>query len=241
MNEQPATPPAKRQGKGCIFYGCLTVIVLVVVALVAVYFGVKSGVDNIVEQYTTTNSLSFAEVQLSEEEATAVQERVDEFIENLEQGEPAEPLALTGDEINALFAYDPDMSAWKERIRVSIEGDQIQGQISIPLSVFPWPIKREDRYLNGEAVLQPQLSNGKFDVKFESVTIKGEKLPQEFIAELNKQDVSQQISQEPENQELFSKFSSIRVEDGKLILVPKNLKQAESSAGGGNNESLIKE
>ena len=86
----------------------------------------------------------------STEQIQATQERWRDFKQKARAGQPAE-IELTADDLNILIAanWDPD---WKTF--VSIEGNQLRLQSSLPLGEF---FGRSGYYFNGDTAIQ---SNG---------------------------------------------------------------------------------
>ena len=71
------------------------------------------------------------------EQRQVLKDRVEAFRKAVEAGTPTEPLVLTSDDLNALIEENPDL---KGKIYVKIEGDEVKGQVSIPLDKLDvWP------------------------------------------------------------------------------------------------------
>ena len=72
-------------------------------------------------------------VRLSRPEIDQLQQRIDKYRQAVRQGKPTEPLKFTADELNALIATDPDLKPLKEKLYVTLSGNQIEGQLSVPM------------------------------------------------------------------------------------------------------------
>src|SRR5262245_10020696 len=119
--------PVKRR-RGCLFYGCLTSCILVLVVLT----GLILGYLKILNSFTDKNPTTLPTVDMSEADKQQVRQRVDAFRNDVRSAHQTQPLALTGNEINALIETDPNLKALKGKVYVAIEGDQVKGQVSVP-------------------------------------------------------------------------------------------------------------
>ena len=226
MSNEPV-PAQKPKGRGCFFYGCLTLVILILVVGIGVFLAARYGLNKLaafVEQYTETAPMAMAAVQMQPAEYEQLDKRVTAFAEALNGQKATPPLVLTGDEINALIASNP---AWKElkgKVHVAIEGDQIKGQVSIPMDDFarlPVMSRLKGRYLNGSAALKVSFDNGTLFVTMQSLEVKGRSPPDEFMSSLRAQNLAQNMHQDPKNAEVLGKIEGIEVKDGKITVKAK--------------------
>jgi hypothetical protein len=210
------TNQSNPKGRGCFFYGCIVSLVLLVLLLIAAgtatFFGYRA-LKNIAVQYTDTTPMPLPKAQMPQAEVERLQARFNTFNEAVKAGKPVPPLRLTGNEINALINHSPGMAQVKDRVHVSIEGDQVKGQVSIPLDSF-WMPGLKGRYLNGAGVFKVSLQNGVLDVRAESLEVKGKRLPETFMAELRKHNLAQDATKGAETAAAIQKLESIEVKDG---------------------------
>jgi hypothetical protein len=187
-------PP--QRGRGCLFYGCITLVVLSVLAAVGLFFAVRflSGVlQKTIDQYTAAAPAQLPPLNVPAAERRQIIDRVEDFRRLVET--PAGPndagvltdeqrtLELTADEINVLLDDERDL---KGRARVAINGDKLQGEISIPLDELPL---MGGRYLNGRATIVPSAVNGRLQVRLTDVEVKGQPLPKEIQDALDQENV----------------------------------------------------
>src|ERR1700733_13344210 len=105
------SPPIKRR-RGCFFYGCLTSSILMLVVLAGLmlgYLAIRNG-------FTDTKPMPLPEVKMSATEMDQVRHRVDTFRDEIRSGHSPTPLSLTGDELNALIATDPNLQPLKGKL-----------------------------------------------------------------------------------------------------------------------------
>ena len=175
MNGQPPKPR-----RGCLFYGCITGVVLLlclaVGGLIAVHYA-KKALTGLVNTYTDTKPMMLPTVQMSPADLDKLKKRFADFEEAVKAQRPTQPLVLTADEINALIASDPDQKALKDKVYVSFDGDRVKGEMSVPLKDLGWKIVR-DRYLNGNATFNVSLRNGTFFVSPQTIEVKGKPVPE---------------------------------------------------------------
>src|SRR5687767_15491322 len=96
------TQPKKR---GCFFYGCIALIVTVLVVAVAsvlVFRWGKGKIENVVAEYTDPAPVQIEKGDASPAKLRAIQTRIDAFRNGLASGQPQE-LSLTADELNTLL------------------------------------------------------------------------------------------------------------------------------------------
>ena len=215
FEELRPAPPARRHG--CWFYGCITAAVLLVVAVVAAVLVVRSVFNGLVQEavkYSDPAPMPLPLVELPPEQSKELHERIDAFRKALDAGEPAGPLVLTTDEVNALIAENP---AFKGKVHVSLEKGLVRGRVSWPLEGFGLSALA-GRYLNGVAVLKVSLENGVLIVTIDQLEVKGRPLPESFLASLRKENMAKDAYRNPENAELLRKLDRLTIEDGRVVV-----------------------
>lgn len=197
--------PRKR---GCFFYGCLTLVLLLV--LVGAAVGILLYISL---QVTSEAPRPLPEFQLRPGQEEEVRRRVAEFER---AGRAAGPvsLELTADDLNALITGD---DWWRGKAHARIEGDRIIFDLALPLEKVPFV---SDRYLNGSVAVQVRLRNGRLKLDAESGEVGGEPLRRDLL------DAAARLLETNLNQELrrarFLEFlreaRSLEVRDGKVII-----------------------
>ena len=213
MSNPPATPPNK--GRGCFFYGCLTCIVLLLLFCLLAFFAVRF-VKNQVNQYTDAQPTPMPVVEMADPEFKELETRVKTFGEAMDQGKPVEPLVLSELEINALLVKSGKAGELANYVHVSLEGDQVKGQVSIPLAKLSRFAK--DRYLNGEATFNVSLENGVLIVTAREVRVKGKPLPESFMGAIRQENLAKEAYKDAKNAEALRTVESLKVQDGRVII-----------------------
>ncbi|MGD0536977.1 MAG: hypothetical protein ABSC03_04955 [Verrucomicrobiota bacterium] len=212
-----------KQGRGCFFYGCLTAVILALLVVVAGVIGVRyllGKVNQFVAQYTETQPMVLPKAQFTAEEAAAVQAQFKSFGDALAKGLTNAPLELDTKGINCLIASSPDFREFKDKVYVTLEGDQVKGQISLPLDKVPL-IKGKGRFLNGGATLRVSLQNGALVVTPQDLVVKGQPVPEAFMTQLRGQNLAESATQNPQVADTMRKLESILVKDGRLTITPR--------------------
>ncbi len=209
----PATPPPKR--RGCLFYGCLTSVVLVLLAGLLVFLGVRF-VRNQINSYTEAQPLKMPKVEMTDAEFQALDERVKSFAQALEAGKGLEPLTLNERDLNALLARSANTKELADKVHVSLNGNEVKGMISIPLSGLGWLGK--GRYLNGEATFKVSLENGVLIVTAQEIRVKGLPIPESVMTQLRGENLAKEAYKDPQHAEAIRKFESIQVEDSEVTV-----------------------
>jgi len=214
MSDTTLSAPVPKR-RGCLFYGCLTFIVLALVTLLLTFMAIRA-VKNKVYAFTDAQPAALPKVEMSDAEYQNLSQRVKTFGGALEQGKRVEPLILTERDINALLAKAANTKELADKVYVSMNGNQVKGQVSIPLSFLGW--LGRGRYLNGEATFNVSLENGVLIVTAQDIKVKGKPLPESFMTQLRRENLAKEAYKNPENAEMIRKLDSIEVQDSKAII-----------------------
>jgi hypothetical protein len=226
--------PAVKEKKshGCFFYGCITLVVLAVLALIAtgviVYIG-YTYLQKQIETYTSTTRMPLPEVKMSDEQRKALDDRWAAFKTASEKGEAAE-IVLTADEINALINENAEA---KGKVFVTLKDDQVTGQLSIPLDGVP--LVPQGRFLNATAGLTVELKDGYLDVRLKSIDVNGKTMPPNIAQSFSQQNLAKDVMNDPDTRKAISKFDSLKVKDSKVYIRAK-AKSSEDEAKKGDTE-----
>lgn len=214
------TPQPKSSGRGCLFWGGIIVSVLLTLFLVAIYAG-YCYVRHIVYKYTDSKPVIMTTVHLSDAEITNLQTRIQSFGNAIESNAPVGPLVLTADEINALIArQSPSNGASPVHLYFSFETNRIQAQLSLGLDGIGWRMLK-GRYLNGSGDFRVSLHDGRLFLRVKSLSVKGNPLPEQFMQAVRAQNFADGWTNNPDLSQAVGRLQEIKVEDGKLFVIPK--------------------
>jgi len=214
-------PPKEKKSRLGLYLGigCLTAAVLMGVLGYLGYKGVKGVISGFVEEFTDTEPRALPEVLMSEEDARTVIATVEDFKEAVRQGQPTDPLLLTGDDTNLLIHSHPNWKSLKGKVYITIEDDNIRGEVSIPLDEIGGFVK--GRYLNGSAVFSVALLDGRLLVFVNAIEVKGKSLPEGFMKQFRTENLAKDANENEDMADVIEKLDSIFVKDSQLIIVPK--------------------
>ncbi len=213
METETSSPPAPTGKKrGCLFFGCMTAVVLALVAGVGTYFFVQ-WVNELIEQYTGDEPLELPVADISAADLKELQNRCERFKREVEENGAVEPLELTAEEINALIQNDPAWEEWKGRLYVEIdERDRVRGQVSIPLG---------GRFLNGGATFEVSMESGILVVTLTSVEVNGEPLPEAVLEGFLDENLASDLYDDAKTAKLLRRLDKVEVKDGKIRITPR--------------------
>lgn len=214
MTEQPPKPP-----RGCFFYGCITSLVLLAIVLGALMVGLHY-IRKLVNRYTDTQPMELPTVQMSQAEIDALKHRFEAFTQAVREQRPAKPLILSADDINALIVKGPESERLKGKFYVSLQDDQLKGDLSLPLAEVGLGMFK-GRYLNGSATFDMSFTNGVLFVAPQTVLVKGKPVPEVYMREIRRENLAAAVTNQPAAVAVLHGLQSIQVKDGKLVLVPK--------------------
>ena len=217
MNTWVEAPP--RRGLGCFGRGCLIFLVFVIVLAIACFAGMYWGLHRhsalFYGSYWLAKTRSLAEAPSplpefsgSDQQIQRVQERWQNFEQKTRAGQPAE-IELNADDVNALIATTEGI---RGKLFVSIDGDQLRLQTSLPIGEF---LGRSGYYFNGEVLLQLEGAQPPDSPRFNKLTINGEQVPTDF---LDWKYRSRHLRDYVIDQRNAYDIGTIEIRDGKLIL-----------------------
>lgn len=224
-------PPTQNSNKGCL-WGCLIAGGLIVAAVLCAGFGLYFFLTGQVEKYSSPTPVELPSVEYTDEEMAALESRIQTFREKLDAGEtPEEDLELTADDINAMINANKDL---KGKAFVDIEDDQVKGKVSIPLDGVPGG---SGRYFNGSASFNVSMEGGVLIVTVDQAEVKGEPVPEQFLAPLRQENLAKDIYKDPENAKFMRQFEDIRIEDNKILLRVKRDGKADTDSEDAGSEN----
>jgi len=205
--------------RGCFFYGCISGVVLLVMVLGALLLGLHY-MKKMVNRYTDVKARELPTLQMSQAEMAQVKQRLESFQQAVREQRATKPLTLTADDINALIATGGDQQSLKGKVYVTLDGDQVKGELSVPLQDVGLSMLR-GRYLNGTATFNLSFREGKLSVTPQTIQVKGEPLPEVYLREIRKQNLAFALTNDAGAAAVLKGLEEIQVKEGKLVIEPK--------------------
>lgn len=206
--------------------GCLIVVALCVTLGIGGYFWAKGKVEEAVELFTSDTAEKIVTPIAPEPQVEQVLARFDQFADQMEAGNVSKPLILTGEELNILLHNHENFNYFAGMAAVEIQEDVLKARVSIDLESLEVPInfiaeKFEGRYFNGTGGFSLNMSRGRLALYLKELEVNGIKVPEIYIQEMSEENLFKDLQNTTEVENFFSKLSDLKVEDGKMIIVPK--------------------
>jgi hypothetical protein len=217
MDTWVEAPP--RRGLGCFARGCLILLVFAIVLAIAcfagVYWGLQrhSAIVHGIYWLAKTHSIAQAPVPVpefsgSDAQIQNVRERWMDFEQKTRAGQAAE-IELTADDINALIASERDM---RGKIFVTIEGNQLRFQVSIPFGEL---LGRPGYYFNGDVTVEFKDAESLDKPQLNQLVVNGEQVPRDLLGWKYRSKRLRDYLADVRN---THDIGTIQVRDGKIIL-----------------------
>ena len=224
---------AKKQSRGCVFYGCaaaLVVFVIMIAAAIAIGYGIKSGFDVLVEKYTDEAPRELPVVTMSAEDLSALKARLEVFREAVEEGGEAPRLELTAHDLNALIQQDVEFNEVAGKVYFAIEDDKLKGEVSLPLDDLDlgWG---QNLYLNGSVVFDFSIDQDGLAVGIEDVEINGVPLPETLMNVLKGKNLLEDGKLDSDAEDMIGRIQSMDITDGKIVVELRSDATAEVEEG----------
>lgn len=208
--------PRKGFPWGCLIGGCLVVCLLIVGGVAAVGWGTYAFYKRQIKQYTSESPRELPVVELSQEELTQIEQRVQDFQNKVEEGESPEQLVLTADDINALISHEEKL---KGRVFVTIADGKINAEVSFPTDSIPGA---KGRFFNGSASINASLEDGVLVVTVDQAEVNGEAVPESLMSGIRKENLAKDVAKDPEVAETIAKFESLEIQEDRIVLTAKS-------------------
>ncbi len=228
--------PAPKSSCSCCVWGCLVMFLLAGFVVVGGGVGAYWWIQGQVTKYTADTGADLPVVELPEAELAEVRDRVDNFKETIEAGETPDDLVLTAEELNALITKDENL---RGKIFVTIEDGEVGGELSIPADAFPGG---KGRFFNASAKFDVSLENGVLIVTLADAEVKGEKLPQQFMEAMSKENFAKDMYKDPEMAKTLGRIESISIDHDKIVLKPRaaaSEEKGDDATGGDEKASNV--
>jgi len=235
-----------RKRRGCFFYGCLTVFILMIVGIsfVAIStFFLTRQITNLVAANAENAAAPLPEVPpATEDEVKALEEKLEAYGKALEAEDGVkdlEPLELTETQINQLIQTEPEL---KGRVYFDLEPDKVTGKVSLPLDPFAEFFlfrKLKGKYLNGEGDFTAEITEreGLLVVRLTSLRLaNGKTLPAQAQAALGRENLAKDLNTNPEVVRIVRKLARIEILKDSVRLVPLDFELRRRLEGQGPSE-----
>ena len=215
-----------KQGRGCLFYGVITGILVLIGVAVGIYFGARKAILTAVANYTSPSPAPIPQLRISDADKERIARQLAMQARQATQGQGPQELALGEQELNVLLTQSPDLRSYSHQIYLQPEGDKLKAHLSVPLDQFQhWKdLARKiggdlnNRYLNGTALLNLGVTNGALSLSLAGFEVNGKSLPEDFTTRVQSQNFAAAANTNPEVQAVLQRVEGIAVKDGKVYV-----------------------
>ena len=209
------TNPAVKQGPtsgSALVKGCLIVAAIVVIGGITLVVGGYYAFQHYMNKFTDDQPMALPVVEMDQDTYDTLAARAETFAEAIDAGQDTQPFQLNETELNALIQNHSDWEDIAENIYVTIEGDSIGGQISMPFG---------ERYVNATATFEFRFANGQLYLYIKDATVKGEAVPDTILSQMRNENLAAEMMNDPDTQAFFENIEAVEVTDGKIVVTPK--------------------
>lgn len=168
----------EKKSYGCLGYGCLIAVSLVIVVGASLAWLITSSIRSAVDTYTAKDPIALTSPVMSSSAAVSLQGKLSDLTRLAGDSASTGEITLTSEELSALVLLSP----FNRKLSVSAVGDAVLAQFSFRMSdVGNWQTSRWligtylDRYVNGTAEANVLIENGATRVTLRALTLNGRK------------------------------------------------------------------
>lgn len=207
----------KSSTKNCLIYGCATMFVMFIVGVAILFFGARWGYKKLVGTYTSATATQLPAVTYTDAEVQSLTNRLDSFkiAANAQTNEVT--LTLNARDINVLIHSQDKLKNMRDKFHIEIDKDTVKSAISVPLDNFGLDALK-GRFLNGKAGLKVSVTNGKIDVRLDSLEVNGAPVSPSFMAQLKNENLAKDMQLGPEEEKILQRVEKLTIENGEVIL-----------------------
>jgi hypothetical protein len=207
-----------KKGRGCFFYGCLTLVILAVLVVIGGFVAYGFAKKKLVEQ-TSATGIAIAPIKLPVSRGEDAMKRVENFSKDLQEGKAVGPLVLSSEELDYYLRSTPGGAPFHDRMHFAITNNHVEAEFSWPLEAM-WPgMNLKGRFLNGTAKFKVDIRDGALVADVDTLEVNGK--PVTGMMEKMKKNFKYEPSAEDRSGKLFRNLDRVEIEDDKLILFPK--------------------
>lgn len=218
-----AQQAAQKRGFGCLGYGCIIAVFLIVVTAGGLLWLARSAIRNAVENFTTVQPVTVPTVTVDEAARASFSSKIAEFERVMGDPRASGEFTFSQSDLIGALGYTP----FNGKAVVELQGDSVATTFSFPLRALgEWEAARPiigdylDRYVTGSARITPSVTDGIATVTFAELVLNGQVFDGDALKEasewvsgfVNSQGVT------PEAQRMRARIQSVVVRDGLAVM-----------------------
>ncbi|MEW5734620.1 MAG: hypothetical protein AB1921_07180 [Thermodesulfobacteriota bacterium] len=210
----PRAATADRKPRGCLFWGCATILCLVFLLTGLLTWG-GYKVARIIRENTDEKPLSLPAPDLTDAEIAEVKTRVDIFLRAMQTGQDAPPLTLTEDEATAFLWESDEEGYFRDNVLLRFPDDRVAVLTSVPLSFLPFGMGT-GRYLNAAAAILITVKHGVLFATLDSLTLKDHRFTEKDLAGARTRNLAKELYEDVDTARMLARIQDIRIGEGLL-------------------------
>lgn len=218
-----AQQAAQKRGFGCLGYGCITAVVIIVVTAGGIFWLARSAMRNAVQNFTTEQPAAVPSIALDEGARAAFSSKLAEFKRVMTDPRASGEFTFSQSDLMGALGGTP----FNGKAFLEIQGDSVTTTFSFPLRALgEWDAARPiigdylDRYVTGSARIKPSVTDGIATVTFEELVLNGQVFDGDALKEASEW-VSGFVNSQaatPEAQRMRARIQSVTLRDGLAVL-----------------------
>lgn len=214
--------PQKR-GFGCLGYGCIIAVVLVVLTIGGLFLLARSAMRGAVERFTTEQPVVVPTVVVDDAARASLSSKIEELERVMNDPRGGGEFVFSQSELNGALAGTP----FNGKAFLELQGDAVSGSFSFPLSAMgEWDSAKPiiggllNRYVTGSARAKFSISDGVATVTFESLTLNGQVFDGDALKEASEwfSNFANSQGDDPNPQKKTARIQAVRVENGSAVV-----------------------
>ena len=206
--------------------GCLILAAIAIFGIVSALSTVQKRIDDLAAAATSEPAV-FDYPDMQVRDLDALLNRFDAFREAMANDQPAEPLALTADDINVLINEHPTFEPLAGKAFVRFESDQIVSEVSIKPEDFPVKVPFlskafAGKYINGTATVDLSIKDGRAELYVLSFRLAEQEVPAQVMDQIKTENILETAQSDPNFSRFIEKVEELKVEEGMLYIYPKS-------------------
>lgn len=188
-----AAEGSPRRGRGWLFWGCSTMLILIAAFVAALAYWAYS-----LYQYTSSEPVVLPVYEPKPGELDALRASLDAFerVAPGETGRVQPRLELSPDDLNALLAGSPEGERYAGKVHFRGEGERILADVSLPLDELGETLSGKigidalsGRYLNGTVALRVGMDGGMPVLAIASIVAGGKTVPAAYVSHIQEKNL----------------------------------------------------
>jgi len=213
----------QRRGFGCLGYGCIIAVILVVVTIGGIFWLARSAMRGAVERFTTEQPVAVPTRAVDEAANASLKGKLDAIAAALKDPRGAGEFTLSQAEVAGAVSGTP----FNGKLLVELQNDAVAATFSFPLSAMgQWDAAKPiigdfmDRYVTGSARAQVTVTDGVAAITLDNLVLNGQFFDGDALKEASEWVTGFANSQgdDPSEQKRRARVQSVQIQSGTVVV-----------------------